>query len=218
MKSNLDVWAIQANKDETRIALKRIKKDSSGNILYLNCWCKFNIGSKTIQNRIFDACFYSEESDTIILFAKDKISEKEIIAYLEEFGISYTVVAFEELRSAENYRDDETFPEVWFAREKYVLKDAIDESLTKGIHDCVYYPDIESSIELGYRATTDETFEVEGRFCKGAVVFEDKIVLLINQGDKRNVKREKAVEQLLIKKGIKYKIIRDAKRIIKRGG
>lgn len=213
MKSNLDVWAIQGDKEETRIALERVEKDSLGNILYLNCWCNFNIGNKVIQNRLFDACFYSEESDTVIFFAKQKISEEEIVKYLKEFGIRYTIIRFEELRSSEDYRDDEDFPEIWFAREKKVLKDGIDDSLAKGINTCIYYPDIESSVELGYRTTDDEACEVEGRFCKGAVVFDDKIVLLINQGQINNVQREKAVEQLLRKKGIRYEIIKEAKRI-----
>ena len=41
MKSNLDVWTVQKNKDETRIALQNVEKDSPGNILYLNCYCSF---------------------------------------------------------------------------------------------------------------------------------------------------------------------------------
>lgn len=205
MKSNLDVWAVQSDKDETRVALERVNKESLGNILYLNCWCDFTIGSKTIKNRLFDSCFYSEDSDTVILFAKGKITEEEIENYLEEANIKYTIVRFRE-PNEDYYRDDESFPEVWIAREKYVLRDAIDDSVAKGDLECVYYPNVESNLSLSYRATTDELFEVEGRACKGLVVFKDKIVLLVNQKDKRNVVRESSVTKLLINKGVKVQV------------
>lgn len=205
MKSNLDVWAIQSNKDETRVALEKVKKDSLGNILYLNCWCDFTIGNRTIKNRLFDSCFYSEDSDTVILFAKGKITEEEIENYLEEANVKYTIIRFSE-PNEDYYRDDENFPEVWIAREKSVLRDAVDDSVSKGDLNCVYYPNIESNLSLNYRATTDEMFEIEGRTCKGLVVFKDKIVLLVNQRDRRNVVRESSVTKLLINKGMKVQV------------
>jgi len=202
MKSNLDVWAIQKDKEETRIALKNVKKDSTGNILYLNCWCKFRIGDKSIKSRLFDSCFYSEESDTLILFSKGQISEEEIENYLKEFGIEYTIIRFRNTITGE-YTASEWFPDVWFAREEYVLRDAIDDSLSKYVEDCIYFPNKEASLSLSYRDENDEDQEIEGRFCKGVLNFDDKIVLLISQDDKRNLTRP-TVERILKEKEIAY--------------
>ncbi len=200
MKSNLDVWAIQKDKDETRIALKNVKKDSCGNILYLNCWCDFYIADKVIKGRLFDSFFYSEDSDTLILFSKGQISEEEIENYLKEFGIEYTVVRFKTPTTKE-YVGNDWFPDIWFAREEYVLREAIDDSLSKCIEDCTYFPNKEAGVSLSYRDEFDVNHEIEGRFCKGVLNFDDKIVLLISQDDKRNLKRE-TVEKILKEKDI----------------
>lgn len=205
MKSNLDVWAIQNDKEVTKKALEKVKKDSLGNILYLNCWCDFTIGNKPMQNRLFDACFYSEESDTVVLFAKGKISEEEIEKYLEEANIKYTTIRFKE-PNGNYYKYDSTLPEICFVREKKELRNLIDETIEKGELDCVYYPNMESNLSLNYIATTDEQFEVEGRACKGMVVLKDKLILLVNQRDKRNVVKESSVTKLLINKGMKVQV------------
>ena len=42
--------------------------------------------------------------------------------------------------------------------------------------------------------------------------FKNKIVLLVNQRDKRNVIRESSVVKLLSKKGIKYQVKTDVKK------
>ena len=205
MKSNLDVWAIQKDKEETKTALKNVKKDSNGNILYLNCWCKFYIGEKAIKGRLFDACFYSEESDTLIIFSKGQINEEEIKNYLEESKIQYTTVRFK--GQSKEYIGNDWFPEVWFAREEYVLRDAIEDSLSKCVEDCTYFPNREAGFSLSYRDELDSDHEIEGRFCKGILNFDDKIVLLISQDDKRNLKRE-TVEKILKEKEIAY-IVKD---------
>jgi len=203
MKSDLDVWAIQKYKDETKKALENVKKDSLGNILYLNCICKFTIGKKKIENRTFDACFYSEESDTVIFFARDMISENEIEQYLEDAGVKYTIIRFLD-RQENDYKNDDEFPEIWFARESYVLEDALDDSIKKGDTFCEYKPDIESSISLSYRDTQGEKHEIEGRLCKGMIMIGDKMILIIKQRDYRNM-NEEDVRKVLDKKGIKYK-------------
>ena len=207
MKSDLDVWAVQSDKDETRIALKNVKKDSLGNILYLNCWCDFTIGHTTIQSRLFDACFYSEDSDTVILFAKGKMTEEEIESYLEEACINYTIIRFIN-NPNKDYVYNENFREIWIAREKYVLEDAIDSSMESDDKECIYYPDVESTLSLSYKSNDGQKCEVEGRFCKGLLLFKNKLVILVNQNDKRNMK-DKDVEKLLKEKGVKYQIRRN---------
>jgi len=202
MKSNLDVWAIQSNKDETREALRKVDKDYEGNILYLNCLCSFKIGKERITDKVFDACFYSEESDVVILFAKDMISEEEIEQYLKEFDIKYTIIRFTKIG---NSISKNKMSEVWFAREKCVLEDAIIDSINKDINVCDYYPDMQSKIILGYLTRKNNFCEIEGRFCEGVIVFKDKIILLVNQRDPRNLSQFE-VRNILDGKGIKYKI------------
>lgn len=203
MKSDLDVWAIQKHKEETLTALKGVEKESDGNILYLNCHCKFKIGDKKITNRTFDACFYSEDSDTVILFARGLISEEEIVGYLEDNGVKYTTIRFIEPED-KDYVDDASFPELWFVRERYVLEDAINDSLEKGEKECTYYPELPSSIRLNYIADDMQKYEIEGRLCKGVLVFKEKMVLFVSQRDPRNM-NEREIREVLKRKGIKVK-------------
>lgn len=205
MKSNLDVYAIQSDKEETKIALEKVKKDSLGNILYLNCRCRFKIGNEYVKSRIFDSCFYSEDSDIVIFFAKGKITQDEIEQYLNEMNIKYTIVSFDLKNNP--FQDKDLLSEIWFAREKYVLEDAIDDSISRGIKKCFYYPNEISEISLGYKTNGEirHYCEIEGRLCRGTIVFEDKIVLLVSQGDERNLTIDEA-KQVLKDKGIKVEM------------
>lgn len=188
MRSNLDIWAIQKNKEEIDVALENVEKEAIGNILYLNCRCWFKIGDQKVENRTFDAMFYSEESDVVILFAKGLVSEKDIVEGLEKKGVKYTTIRF--IEQEKEYKDDEEIPDIWFAREKYVLIDAIKDSINKGIKKCQYYSNLESVLSLYYKDNNGDRNEIDGKFFKGCLVFEDKIVLLVNQGYFRNLKEE----------------------------
>lgn len=198
MKSNLDVWAIQGDKEEMNAAFQNVEKESLGNILYLNCICSFKMDNKKIQSRKFDSCFYSEESDIVILFAKGMVSEEEIETYLNENNIKYTTIRFTEDNIP--FENDDKFPELWFAREKCVLLDAINDSLKKGNNRCLYNSEVESNLSLCYRDKFGDKWEIEGRFCKGCLYFKDKMVLLINQADFRNLKENDVMKILKDKK------------------
>lgn len=204
MKSDLDVWAIQKHKDEMFTALKNIKKNSLGNILYLNCHCKFKIGDKKITNRTFDACFYSEDSDVVILFARRMVSEEEIVKCLEKENIKYTTIRFSRHDDELDYISDESIPDIWFVREKCVLEEAIEDCINKGDIECEYFPDIKSSLHLNYLANDGESYEFEGRICEGLLLFEEKMVIFVSQRDPRNLK-EKEINEILKEKGIKVK-------------
>lgn len=194
MKSDLDVYAIQYNKDATLIALKKVKKDSLGNILYLNCRSTFKINGENVKGRNFNACFYSEDSDLVIFFAKGKISEEEIVNYLEQEDVKYTTIRFEE--DDRKYQDDENVPEIWFVRDKYVLDEALQESVENGDMQCVYYPTIKSTLQIGFNINDKERCEVEGRSCRGLLLFKDKIVLFVDQRDYRNMKYKDVIKKL----------------------
>ena len=214
MNSNLDVYAIQYYKDETKTALSKVKKDSPGNILYLNCTCHFTIGGTVITSRIFDSCFYSEESDILILFAKGKISQDEIEKYLNDMGVSYTTISFN--RKETDFVDGDVLKEIWFARDKEVLIEAMEDSIKKRHLSCSYYPGEVSKLSIGYNSSHDpeEYFEIDGRFCKGTIVFKDKMVLLVNQKDKRNLTKEEVLP--LLSKKFKVCVVKDGIKSIRR--
>lgn len=199
MRSNLDVYAIQNDKEETRIALSGVKRDSLGNILYTNCVCRFKIGDTIVKNIRYDMCFYSEESDVIVFFAKGKISQEEVEAYLDELDIKYTTISF--LEDNTPVEDDDGELEIWFAREAYVLEDAIDASLEKKLDMCLYYPGEKSTLYVGYKTSEGKFVSIDGRICQGTIVFKDKLVLLISQKDPRNITPTQAMK-ILEEKGV----------------
>lgn len=200
--NNLDVWAVQ-KKEELEKAISIIDKDSIGNILYSNCICTFVIGDRVITEKLFDKCFYSEDSDAVIFFSSDKISSEDIEEQLNKHNVNYTIVSFKERKKT--IQGDDSFPEVWFARADDVLKEAIDNSVEKSIMDCVYYPEMESRLILGYKTIDNRRSEIEYKMCRGVVYFKDKIILLISQNDNRNVSVEQ-VKRILKNKGINYEI------------
>ena len=207
MNSNLDVYAIQENKYETLLALSKVKKDSLGNILYLNCTCYFSIGDTEITSRIFDSCFYSEESDVLILFAKGKITINEIEDFLKRMNVNYTTIAFN--RKETDFVDRNTLKEIWFARDKEVLEEAITDSIVKDNGHCFYYPEEVSRLSIGYNSSDDASkyFQIDGRVCKGTIVFKDKIVLVVNQNDKRNLNKDAVMAML--KKRVKVTVVKE---------
>ena len=204
MKSDLDIWTVQKNKNEMKDGLMRVNKDSEGNILYLNCRCKFKIGSKRIESRAFDKCFYSEDSDALILFAADMIDEKEIEEYLQLQNIKYTTIRFKGIE--EKYQKEEPFPNVWFIRDERAFTKVLEEAISEGHKEYKYFKDIESSFHLNYVAEDSEKYEIEGRFCKGLVSIGDKLMLFVNQRDYRNLK-EKDIVKILSRHGLVNKNI-----------
>ena len=192
MKSDLDVWTVQKNKNEMKDGLMRVNKDSEGNILYLNCRCKFKIGNKRIESRAFDKCFYSEDSDALILFAADMIDEKEIVEYLQLQNIKYTTIRFKEIE--DKYQKDEPFPDVRFVRDERAFIKALEEAISEGYKEYKYFKDVESIFHLNYLAEDTERYEIEGRFCKGLVSIGDKLMLFVNQRDDRNLKERDIIK------------------------
>ena len=178
MRSNLDVWAVQTDPTEIYTALEQVKDGIS--IIYSNCTCNFKIGSQEISTRQFDTFLYNEESDVLIMLMRGgKATKEDMIKYLEENGKEYYEVTFAD--SMDEYEDGNDVSVLWFSREKYVLEDAINDSKSKGINSCEYYPLTTGSLELGYISNTNKPYSVDGRLFNGVVKFEDKLVLIINQ-------------------------------------
>ena len=213
MKSNLDVWAIQKYPDALYTALDQIKGGT--NIIYSNCTCNFKIGNQEVSARQFDTFLYNEESDILIMLMRDGgVSKEDMIKYLEGKGMDYYEVTF--APSISEYEDNNAIPEIWFARERYVLEDALDDSIDKGVQCCEYYPLLNGSLELGYISNSNDSFDIEGRLFQGLIKTDDKIVLIINQKDNidingkdRNLDCKKILE-VINSKGFNCTVITDS--------
>lgn len=193
MKSNLDVWAIQYFDEELYTALEQIKEGM--NIIYSNCYCTFTIGDKEIKSRQFDTFLYNEESDILIMLMRGgKVTKDDIIKYLDEHDKEYSEVTF--APSIAFYDDGDNVPELWFAREEYVLVDAIRDSISKNIFNCQFYPTISSELSLNYISNNGTKEEIDGRLFNGIIVLDDKIILIINQqnNNDKNMSESQIIE------------------------
>lgn len=196
--SDLDIWAIQDSQEEIHLALENVKS-SGTNILFRNCICTFKIEDTDI-NVLFDTMFYAEDSDTLILLMRNGALTSKALKYeLDKRNIYYNEVVFDD--NDFTYEADKDAKPIWFAREKYVLNDALKDSKEQGFNKCKYYPNVTASLEMGYLTSTLSKEKVDGRNFKGLIELEDKIVLLVNQNDKRNVDMRE-VFQIIEKIGI----------------
>lgn len=197
MNKNLDVWAIQKHPKELFTALENVKTDKGDLILFTNLECKFLLGGKKVERSFDTSLYYDAENgnDALILLMKDGIATADQIRkYLEKKGFQYHEVSFskglkENLLKEfaipyEEEKQDENIPELWFAREEYVLRDALNESIEKGNTTCDYYPALEGVLSLNYSSNERlSSFSVDGRKISGVIALEDKMILMINNGD-----------------------------------
>lgn len=202
MNRNLDVWAIQKYPNELYTALENVKTDTGDLILFTNLECNFELNSQTVK-RSFDTSLYYDAgngNDALILLMKDGIATADQIReYLEKKQLRYHEVSFAKDLTKElpedfenvykEEKDDENIPELWFAREEYVLRDALNDSIEQGNTTCDYYPLLQGFLSLNYRVNSDlSSYSVDGRKILGVIALEDKMILLINNGnDTRNI-------------------------------
>ena len=187
----LDIWAIQKFPNELFTALNNIKKDV---IIFKNCLCKFKIGNKKIKTRQFDTVIYSEESDTMIMLMRGGKATSEMAEkYLDEHNIMYHIVNFIELPE---FKDDENLKEFWFAREKNVLEDAVDDSLKRNNSSCYYDPNTKSKLIFKYSLKNDDDVIMFTISFKGIIEFEDKFILPTLSNNQHNLHKDDILELL----------------------
>lgn len=202
MNRNLDVWAIQKYPNELYTALENVKTDTGDLILFTNLECDFELNGQAVK-RSFDTSLYYDAgngNDALILLMKDGIATaNQIREYLEKKQLRYHEVSFakdvtkelpEDFDNVYNEeKDDENIPEIWFAREEYVLRDALNDSIEQGNTTCDYYPLLQGFLSLNYITnSTLSSYSVDGRKILGVITLEDKMILLINNGnDHRNI-------------------------------
>ena len=202
MNRNLDVWAIQKYPKELYTALENVKTDTGDLILFTNLECNFELNGKRVK-RNFDTSLYYDAgngNDALILLMKDGIATADQIReYLEKEQLKYHEVSFSKDLTKElaeefdiSYTEaqaDENIPELWFAREEYVLRDALNDSIEQGNTTCDYYPLLQGFLNLNYSTNSIPfNYNVDGRKILGVIALEDKMILLINNGnDDRNI-------------------------------
>lgn len=183
---NLDVWAIRKYPEKLEKALKNIQEGSTDNLLYTNYPCDFEIGGEQITIRQFDTMLFSPSSNTLILFMHDgKTTPEDIKKNLTERGIHYREIANK--KPTDSYENDESIKELWLAREKSVLVEALKDSKDKGYPASIYHHNLTSSLQLTYLTHQDEVEALESRSSIGIVELPDKLVLLISQGNQRSI-------------------------------
>lgn len=216
MNSNLDVWAIQTLPEELNTALNNVKTDNDI-ILFTNVKSQFTLGNQQIISRQFDTFLYSEENDILIMLMRGgKVSANNIRAYLDKKGLRYNEVSF--TKPLTSHKDDLSIQELWFAREEYVVEDAFKDSIAReSKKEFEYFPFLTGDLSLTYSTDAEEedlsflempqtSYPVDGRLFRGLIKLEDKIILLINQGETRNVTAE-SVGKIAQEYGFAYTVL-----------
>lgn len=203
----LDVWAIYRDPEHVLDALKIIldNKDKITNplTLFTNCTSSFIIDGKKV-GRYMDTLICSEEADIALCLSSARYYDEdlggvvsatpEIIAkFLDKHDIAYEIVAGEPQKDD---IDEPKMPEIWMAREKYVLVDSIKESKEKGCTDCTLYNETNAKLSMGYYLADGNYIEVWGLNYKGLIETDNSWTLLIDEGEKRNISIEEAKEIL----------------------
>ena len=179
MKSNLNVYAIQNNPEELKKALEQLKKGF--NYIYSNCMFCIQLGKQEIKSKQFDTFLYNQKSDALIMLMRNGLVNKEdIIKYLKLNNKAFAEITFIPLEDI-NYKNTKKIPELYFAREKIKVLEALKESIEKGNNYCKYYPELIGRFYLNYITIDSKTIDIDGRLIKGLLQLDDKIILLINQ-------------------------------------
>lgn len=187
MNNNLDVWAIQNYPEELKSALSGL--ETKGEIIiFSNVVCSFNLGGIKIKSKQFDTFLYSEESDRLVMLMRGgKTTKEDIIQELENQGITnYHEVILSP--SEDEHMDGNIIPEIWIAREEYVLDDALkDSSKKESSMTGDYYPNLCGYMSLDYLTSHGARNQLNKRIFKGLIQMDDKTILLVNNGEKRNI-------------------------------
>ena len=200
MSKILDIWAIQGNAEELPVALACIKANDT--IVFENAVINLTIGGNLIKDKIFGCAIFSEESDVLVLILQNaKVSAEDAKRILDENGIDYHLVSFQRPWRVKQKKES---PEIWFAKDSYVVVDACNDTLNKGVKNLTYKidRDIVSILEFQYEDNNKKlnTFTSKIVFT-GAITLDDKIILLEGVDEKVIKKHQKDSTYILKHKG-----------------
>ena len=213
----LDVWGIYRDPEHVLDALKIIAEhrneitEENPLKLFVNCTSSFMVDGKKI-GRYMDTLICSRQADTALCLSSARYTDEDlgdisatpedIARFLDKYNIPYQIIAGE---AQKDDIDDPKIPEIWMAREKYVLEDSLTESKEKGCTDCVVYPDTNAKLSMGYYLKDGSYYEIWGLNFKGLIETDNSWTFLIDELDSRNLSIEEA-EKKNKKKGLKYRV------------
>ena len=210
----LDVWAIYRDPEHVLDALKIIldnkEKLSKPLTLFTNCTSSFIIDGVKVD-RYMDTLICSEDADIALCLSSARYYDEDlggvisatpdiIAKFLDKHDISYEIVVG---KPQKDDIDNPIIPEIWMAREKYVLEDSIDESKAKGCTDCCFYTDTNATLSMGYYLNDGTYKEIWGLNYSGLIETGNSWTFLINEGDERNISIGDA-KKILDDKGLTY--------------
>lgn len=213
----LDVWGIYRDPEHVLDALKiiaehkdKITEEEPLN-LFVNCTSSFIVDGKRI-GRYMDALICSSQADIALCISSARYNDEDlgnysatpedIVRFLEKNNIPYRVITGEPQKDD---IDDPKIPEIWMAREKYVLEDSLTESREKGCTDCVIYPDTTAKLSMGYYLKDGLYHEIWGLNFTGLIETDNSWTFLIDENDSRNVSAEEA-KTIISDNGLGYTI------------
>lgn len=186
--NNYDIWAIQHYPQEIMHAIDGLE-DSRDNILYNNCRSYLRVGEKKLLVQ-FDTALFCEDKERLVLLQQNgEFTPDMLRTLLDDKKIPYHEVTFLEGRPL----PQDELKEIWFARDQQVLDDALKESKSKGIDVCEYYPDLGGRLELRYTDDDGNYIAFYKQSMRGAILLEDKIVILMSRGNRRNINFQQAL-------------------------
>lgn len=213
--SKLDVWGIYRDPEHVLDALKIIAEhrneitEQEPLTLFTNCTSSFIIDGKKV-GRYMDTLICSREADTALCLSSARYTDEDlgeisatpedIARFLDKYNIPYQIVTGEPQKDD---IDDPSIPEIWMAREKYVLEDSIEESKQKGCIDCVIYPETRAKLSMGYYLKDGSYHEIWGVRFRGLIETNNSWTFLIDEQDERNLSVEEA-KKIVIERGLEY--------------
>lgn len=213
--SKLDVWGIYRDSEHVLDALKIILKhrneitEEEPLTLFVNCTSSFIVDGKKI-GRYMDTLICSREADTALCLSSARYTDEDlgeisatpedIARFLDKYNIPYQIVTGEPQKDD---IDDPNIPEIWMAREKYVLEDSLEESKQKGCTDCVIYPETRAKLSMGYNLKDGSYREIWGVRFRGLIETDNSWTFLIDEQDERNLSVEEA-KKIVGERGLEY--------------
>ncbi|HOZ88875.1 MAG TPA: hypothetical protein PK737_01390 [Bacilli bacterium] len=219
VNSNLDIWSIQNKAEEILYALDSI--ENKGKIvLFTNLESSFELGGIEVNKRFDNLLWVKqqipeetriEQNGRLIKFMQGaKFSQDTTIGPLlfkkgQVLGINeikailaYKNIEYIEFNSAQEptppYEYDPNIPEAWTVRFLEVLESAITDDSVK---HAIIYPELIGSLTLKYYPNPSTGYLVDQLDFQGAVLFDDKIGLLVCHTPQELAKRQKDAAQII---------------------
>jgi len=192
MENNLEILAIQHNKNDLNEALNRISAPGSSLVLFTNLFCKLKMGNEMLRGSLFDTALYSENDNLLILLMNHgPIKVDELRECLDEKKLPYHEVSF--TRNLNERKKKQNLPHLYFAHDCSSLEKVFKKSGEKNeFRVAEYYPFLSSSLDLGYVFSIDsidnnylplearDYCSIEKQVFRGLIRLNGKVILLMH--------------------------------------